>query len=116
MEIPKTIKYNRETDFTTKASFTTLINTNLDKNKFVLEAYSEDCALKSRSGRGRNCQNEKWVDYYNSVYINSFYYTNNDNVYTHTSSDNTKHCIKFRGRIGTFYTENEKEYCYEIEG
>ena len=116
VEIPKTIKYNRETDFTTKAYFTTLINTNLDKNKFVLEAYSEDCALKSRSGRGRNCQNEKWVDYYNSIYINSFYYTNNDNVYTHTSSDNTKHCIKFRGRIGTFYTENEKEYCYEIEG
>ncbi len=116
VEIPKTIKYNRETDFTTKAYFTTLINTNLDKNKFVLEAYSEDCALKSRSGRGRNCQNEKWVDYYNSIYINSFYYTNNDNVYTYTSSDNTKHCIKFRGRIGTFYTENEKEYCYEIEG
>ena len=116
VEIPKTIKYNRETDFTTKAYFTTLINTNLDKDKFVLEAYSEDCALKSRSGRGKNCQNEKWVDYYNSIYINSFYYTNNDNVYTHTSSDNTKHCIKFRGRIGTFYTENEKEYCYEIEG
>ena len=116
VEIPKTIKYNKETDFKTKAYFTTLINTNLDKDKFVLEAYSEDCALKSWSGRGKNCQNEKWVDYYNSIYINSFYYTNNDNVYTHTSSDNTKHCIKFRGRIGTFYTENEKEYCYEIEG
>ena len=108
---PSSITYNRESYFETRTSFSTNY---LNTNNFVLEAYSDDCALKSRQGRGKNCRNGEWVTY-DYIYINSYYYTNNDNVYTADENTNDgEHCIYFRGRIGTVYTDNVLSSCYYV--
>ena len=108
---PTYIDYGTETNFDTYTSFSTNY---LNTNSFVLEAYSEDCALKSSQGRRRNCVNGKWVTYDN-IYINAYYYTNNDNVYTADENTNDgEHCIYFRGRIGTVYTDNVLSSCYYV--